>query len=277
MPELKRLHADAIPAALEKAEKYRLLNHPWEADSICRDILAADPENQQAITLLLLSLTDQFDRDPGGRFRAARDLLPRITDPYRRAYYTGIVFEAFDSDRKLRAICGGGRYDRLLEALGGPAIPAVGFGFGDAVILELLAEKQRVPELPRRIDARPLEARALSLGEDQPDREHRSRTEQQRTEQYAHHTSPQRVPGVEPIVEHFARIDGEGHGGTQQIARLDGRIPRVVPGEEQIARHREQDQGDEDRVGATRLAKRAFHAAPEAHHERERREAMSRA
>jgi hypothetical protein len=93
MPELKRLHADAIPAALEKAEKYRLLNHPWEADSICRDVLAADPENQPAITLLLLSLTDQFDRDPGGRFRAARDLLPRITDPYRRAYYTGIVHE----------------------------------------------------------------------------------------------------------------------------------------------------------------------------------------
>jgi histidyl-tRNA synthetase len=69
------------------------------------------------------------------------------------AYYTGVVFEAFDADRKLRAICGGGRYDRLLETLGGPAIPAVGFGFGDVVILELLAEKQLLPDLPRQVDA----------------------------------------------------------------------------------------------------------------------------
>ena len=69
------------------------------------------------------------------------------------AYYTGIVFEAFDADRKLRALCGGGRYDRLLETLGGPAIPAVGFGFGDAVIQELLAEKGLLPELPRQLDA----------------------------------------------------------------------------------------------------------------------------
>ena len=50
------------------------------------------------------------------------------------AYYTGVVFEAFDAKGALRAICGGGRYDRLLETLGGPSIPAVGFGFGDAVI-----------------------------------------------------------------------------------------------------------------------------------------------
>jgi histidyl-tRNA synthetase len=69
------------------------------------------------------------------------------------AYYTGVVFEAFDADRKLRALCGGGRYDRLLEALGGPGIPAVGFGFGDAVVQELLAEKGLLPELPRQLDA----------------------------------------------------------------------------------------------------------------------------
>ena len=69
------------------------------------------------------------------------------------AYYTGVVFEAFDADRKLRAICGGGRYDRLNETLGGPAIPAVGFGFGDAVIQELLIEKDALPDLPRSLDA----------------------------------------------------------------------------------------------------------------------------
>ena len=69
------------------------------------------------------------------------------------AYYTGIVFEAFDAARSLRAICGGGRYDRLLETLGGPAVPAVGFGFGDIVILDLLEDLERVPELRRNLDA----------------------------------------------------------------------------------------------------------------------------
>jgi len=69
------------------------------------------------------------------------------------AYYTGVVFEAFDADRKLRALCGGGRYDHLLETLGGPPIPAVGFGFGDAVVHELLVEKGALPDLTRQIDA----------------------------------------------------------------------------------------------------------------------------
>ena len=68
------------------------------------------------------------------------------------AYYTGIVFEAYDADRKLRAVCGGGRYDRLLETLGGPPLPAVGFGFGDVVIGELLADHALLPALPRGLD-----------------------------------------------------------------------------------------------------------------------------
>ena len=66
------------------------------------------------------------------------------------AYYTGLVFEASDRQGQLRAICGGGRYDRLLQSLGGPAVtapvPAVGFGFGDAVIVELLKSKQLLPD-----------------------------------------------------------------------------------------------------------------------------------
>ena len=64
------------------------------------------------------------------------------------AYYTGPVFEAHDRAGKLRAICGGGRYDRLLSSLGGNDMPATGFGFGDMVILELLNEKGLVPDLP---------------------------------------------------------------------------------------------------------------------------------
>ena len=69
------------------------------------------------------------------------------------AYYTGVVFEAFDAAGALRAVCGGGRYDRLLESLGGRPMPAVGFGFGDAVIAELLAERGKLPQPPRALDA----------------------------------------------------------------------------------------------------------------------------
>jgi histidyl-tRNA synthetase len=68
------------------------------------------------------------------------------------AYYTGVVFEAFDAGGTLRAICGGGRYDGLIETLGGPSIPAVGLGFGDVVVLELLADKRLIPELRRALD-----------------------------------------------------------------------------------------------------------------------------
>jgi histidyl-tRNA synthetase len=68
------------------------------------------------------------------------------------AYYTGIVFEAFDTGGTLRAIAGGGRYDRLAEKLGGKPVPAVGFGFGDAVIGELLEDEGLWPTLARDID-----------------------------------------------------------------------------------------------------------------------------
>jgi histidyl-tRNA synthetase len=62
------------------------------------------------------------------------------------SYYTGVVFEGFDRAGELRAICGGGRYDKLLGALGGEDRPMVGFGFGDAVIMELVKDKGLLPE-----------------------------------------------------------------------------------------------------------------------------------
>lgn len=68
------------------------------------------------------------------------------------AYYTGIVFELFDRRGELRAICGGGRYDRLLELVGGDPHPAVGFGMGDVVLGELLADRDLVPEYARTLD-----------------------------------------------------------------------------------------------------------------------------
>ncbi|KAL3533541.1 hypothetical protein ACH5RR_007062 [Cinchona calisaya] len=68
------------------------------------------------------------------------------------AYYTGIVFEGFDREGKLRAICGGGRYDHLLSTFGGDDIPACGFGFGDAVVVELLKEKGLLPEVSPQVE-----------------------------------------------------------------------------------------------------------------------------
>ncbi len=68
------------------------------------------------------------------------------------AYYTGIVFELFDAKGELRAICGGGRYDRLLELVGGEPLPAVGFGMGDVVLGELLADRGLLPDVGREVD-----------------------------------------------------------------------------------------------------------------------------
>ncbi len=93
MGELKRIHQDTIPRAISKAERYRLLNEPWESESICRDILAADPENQDVLVLLLLSITDQFRRRKGVDESTAEEVLAKITDPYRRAYYGGVICE----------------------------------------------------------------------------------------------------------------------------------------------------------------------------------------
>jgi hypothetical protein len=94
MFELKPLSQEAIPKALEKADRYRLLNEPAEAESICLDILAKDPDNQRALVTLILALTDQFDRVdfPVGH-NQCQELLPRLHDEYERAYYAGVICE----------------------------------------------------------------------------------------------------------------------------------------------------------------------------------------
>ena len=93
MFELKPLHQEAVPAALDKAMRYRLLNEPGEAESICHDVLRVDPENQQALVILLLALTDRFGKGYAVGLTQAQEVLPRIRDPYERAYYTGILLE----------------------------------------------------------------------------------------------------------------------------------------------------------------------------------------
>lgn len=90
---LKRISPSGVPAALQKAERYRLLNDSSAAESICRDIVEVDPDNQQALIVLLLAITDQFGDDLGDSVRRAREVLPRLKDEYKRAYYAGIICE----------------------------------------------------------------------------------------------------------------------------------------------------------------------------------------
>ncbi len=91
MFELKPISKEGIPRALEKVERYRLLNEPVEAESICRDILEVDPDNQEALVMFILTLTDQFNKGVSGR--EAYALLPRIKDDFKREYYKGIIRE----------------------------------------------------------------------------------------------------------------------------------------------------------------------------------------
>src|SRR6202035_5773642 len=103
MSDLKSLHKDAIPAALEKAERYRLLNEPGEAESICLDILAVVPDNQRAIITLLLALTDRFEKGYSVSDTQTKELLTRMKSEYDRTYYSGIVAER-RAEMKLRQI-----------------------------------------------------------------------------------------------------------------------------------------------------------------------------
>jgi len=91
MFELKPLSMRAIPGALSKAERYRLLGESWQAESICRDVLAVEPGNQPALVMLILSLTDQFEQ--GATAQDALQFIAKLEDPYERAYYTGIIHE----------------------------------------------------------------------------------------------------------------------------------------------------------------------------------------
>ena len=119
MFDLEQISKESIPAALEKAERYRLLNEPLEAESICLDILVVDEDNQQAIVTLILALSDQFGSGNPTELAKARELIPNLSDEYERAYYAGILAE-----RRATALLeqGGGQrgyvaYDLYREAM----------------------------------------------------------------------------------------------------------------------------------------------------------------
>ncbi len=103
-------------------------------------------ENQDVLNELK-NILDQFQKMELGTY-----LQFDISIVRGLSYYTGTVFEVNTPTKSSRAISGGGRYDSLLSAFGGPAIPAVGFGFGDVVILEILEETKKLPELKQELD-----------------------------------------------------------------------------------------------------------------------------
>jgi tetratricopeptide (TPR) repeat protein len=93
MFDLKVLSAEAIPATLEKALRYRLLNEPEQAASICEDVLRIAPDHQGALTMLILALTDRFGGPRPVPPKAVHDLVSHLEDAYDREYYAGIVWE----------------------------------------------------------------------------------------------------------------------------------------------------------------------------------------
>ena len=93
MPPLKPLSEDFIPKALVKAKHYRLLNEPWQAESICRDVLNVDPDNQLAILYLVLAISDRFHISGTSLRSEALDFCKKLDGEYEQKYYSGIVEE----------------------------------------------------------------------------------------------------------------------------------------------------------------------------------------
>ena len=103
---LKPLTLPAVPAALAKAERYRLLNEPEQCESICEDVLRADPDNHAARVMLILAITDSFPHTTEAAARAM-DLAASLPSDYERSYYAGLVAE-----RRARALLSHGGMGR---------------------------------------------------------------------------------------------------------------------------------------------------------------------
>jgi len=128
--KLKTISVQGIPEAFSKVTLYRSLNEPEEAESICHDILAIEPDNQLAQRMLGLAITDQFTGEASDRYREAEKLFEGLSDPYERHYYTGLLYE-----RRAKAQMRAGRPPQVLLAL-----------FKEAMLRFEEAEKIRPPE-----------------------------------------------------------------------------------------------------------------------------------
>jgi len=110
--KLKTISKSGIAEAVAKAELYRYLNEPEEAESICRDILAADPHHMLGLRMLGLAITDQFLGEGSDRYEEARKIFQSLADPYERFYYTGLLHE-----RRAKAQLHAGRAPHTLMPL----------------------------------------------------------------------------------------------------------------------------------------------------------------
>src|SRR5256885_4040745 len=118
--KLKPISAEAIPRAVQKAERYRLINQSWAAESICRDVLEIDGDNQQVLVMRVLALHDQLAEGHATVMKEVKEILSRITEPYQRFYYTGIASERSGQAYLHRGGMGSGgmAYDALRTAMG---------------------------------------------------------------------------------------------------------------------------------------------------------------
>jgi len=165
VPDDRLLPVYSVVDKLEREDRERigekLVEEAGVSEEVAREILALfDAPGLEGVTRRF------GDAEPvaraADRIRELLEILERLgvgdfvafdlTIVRGLAYYTGVVFELFDARGELRAICGGGRYDRLLEWAGGESLPAVGFGMGDVVLSELLEERGLVPEADPSVD-----------------------------------------------------------------------------------------------------------------------------
>ena len=118
--QFKPLSSETIPRALERAKNYRLLNEPEQAESICLDILRINPDNQEAIVVLILALTDEITHAERETYTRARALLPRLQDEYEKTYYAGLIYERRGRAHLKQGSEGAGyvAYDWLQRAMG---------------------------------------------------------------------------------------------------------------------------------------------------------------
>lgn len=119
MFELKTLSKSSIAAALAKAERYRLLNEPEDAESICLDVLAIDADNREAVVSYILALTEQFDSGLSGKLEAAKQSLAQLKSEYEREYYAGLINErrAKSALRSMSPACGTVAYEWIRKAM----------------------------------------------------------------------------------------------------------------------------------------------------------------
>ena len=116
--KLKPLSHDAVERALARAERYRLLNDPEPSESICRDILRLEPENQRALVTIILVMTDQFRRpESGATVKGTREYVARLAGEYERLYYTGIVHEKNARAMLARRMGAAHAYDVFRDAM----------------------------------------------------------------------------------------------------------------------------------------------------------------